>query len=148
KHFVQKFYQAASPEHIQSEWYLQQWWILIAGFSLFGSILIFAFTQPLTASKFEAEYLRKVDPQIYALLDGQILTAPTEVDEQLILAALSEEVLAYHTIISTQTLTLNIEDIHIHPNISTADRRWHKMNPRFNHRLLMVFKIILEQHGY
>ncbi|MDT0200010.1 MULTISPECIES: M15 family metallopeptidase [unclassified Acinetobacter] len=148
KHFVQKFYQAASPEHIQSEWYLQQWWILIAGFSLFGSILIFAFTQPLTASKFEAEYLRKVDPQIYALLDGQILTAPTEVDEQLIIEALQEEVLANHSVISAQSLNLNIEDIHINPNISTADRKWHKMNPRFKQRLLMVFKIMREQHGY
>src|SRR5690606_28181080 len=131
KRFVQKFHQAASPEHIQSEWHLQQWWILIAGFILFTSILMFAFTQPLTASKFEAEYLRKVDPQIYALLDGKILTAPTEVDEQLIIEALQEESLANHAVISAQSLNLNIEDIHINPNISTADRKWHKMNPRF-----------------
>lgn len=148
KQFVQKFHRAASPEHLQSEWYLQQWWILIAGFSLFASILMFTFTQPLTASKFEAEYLRKVDPQIYALLDGQILTAPTEVDEQLIIEALQEEVLANHSVISAQSLNLNIEDIHINPNISTADRKWHKMNPRFKQRLLMVFKIMREQHGY
>ncbi|MGO1158923.1 M15 family metallopeptidase [Acinetobacter lwoffii] len=148
KQFVQKFHQAASPEHLQSEWYLQQWWILISGFSLFASILMFAFTQPLTASRFEAEYLRKVDPQIYALLDGQILTAPTEVDEQLIIEALQEESLANHSVISAQSLNLNIEDIHINPNISTADRKWHKMNPRFKQRLLMVFKIMREQHGY
>ncbi|MFZ0024211.1 M15 family metallopeptidase [Acinetobacter sp.] len=153
KQFVQKFHGAASPEYIQSEWHLQQWWILIAGFSLFCSILMFAFTQPLTVSKFEAEYLRKVDPQIYALLDGQILTAPTEVDEQLIIEALPEESLANHSVISAQSLNLNIEDIHIpathiHSDISTADRKWHKMNPRFKQRLLMVFKIMREQHGY
>ena len=153
KQFVQKFHQAASPEHIQSEWHLQQWWILIAGFSLFTSILMFAFTQPLTASKFEAEYLRKVDPQIYALLDGQILSAPADVDEQLIIEALQEESLENHPVISAQSLNLNIEDIHIpathtHADISTADRKWHKMNPRFKQRLLMVFKIMREQYGY
>ncbi|WP_216934136.1 MULTISPECIES: M15 family metallopeptidase [unclassified Acinetobacter] len=153
KQFVQKFHRAASPEHIQSDWYLQQWWILIASFTLFGSIMMFTFTQPLTASKFESEYLKKVDPQIYALLDGQILTAPTEVDEQLIIEALQEESLANRPVISAQSLNLNNEDIHIpvthiHPDISTADRKWHKMNPRFKQRLLVVFKIMREQHGY
>ncbi len=31
---------------------------------------------------------------------------------------------------------------------ATADRKWHKMNPRYKQRLLMVFKIMREQHGY
>lgn len=153
KQFAQRFHQAASPEHIQSYWYLQQWWILIAGFTLFGSILMLAFTEPLTASKFEAEYLRKVDPQIYALLDGQMLTAPAEVADSLIIEALQEEHFSDHPVISAQRFNLNIEDIHTpamhtHSDLSAADRKWDKMNPRFKQRLLMVFKIMKEQHDY
>ena len=30
-HFSRKFYRAASPEHLHSHWYVQQWWILITG---------------------------------------------------------------------------------------------------------------------
>ncbi|WP_443612459.1 M15 family metallopeptidase [Acinetobacter pseudolwoffii] len=152
-HFSRKFYRAASPEHLHSHWYVQQWWILITGLILFGSILLLAFTQPLTARKFESEYLRKVDPQIYALLDGQMLTAPPEVADHLIIEALQQEHFPDHPAISAQSFNSNLEDIyrpamHTHSDISTADRKWHKMNPRFKQRLLMVFKIMKEQHDY
>jgi peptidoglycan L-alanyl-D-glutamate endopeptidase CwlK len=31
---------------------------------------------------------------------------------------------------------------------SLVDRKWDKINPRYKQRLLMVFKIMKEQHGY
>lgn len=36
----------------------------------------------------------------------------------------------------------------VRPMLSTADRRWEQMDPTFVQRLLMVFKIMKEQHGY
>ncbi|MCO8043232.1 M15 family metallopeptidase [Acinetobacter bohemicus] len=148
--FIHQFKLAGSPEYLQSHWHLQQWWILIAGCVLFMSILIFSLTRPVTASVSEARYLKKVDPQIYALLEGQILTPPEEVDEGLILQALQEDDDTHQPVISAQSFNPNIQDVHLsyHQNLNQADRKWHKMNPRFKQRLLMVFKLMQEQHGY
>ncbi|MFB6328981.1 M15 family peptidase [Acinetobacter variabilis] len=150
KQFIHQFKLAGSPDYLQSHWYLQQWWILIAGSILFISILIFSLTRPVSASMSEARYLQKVDPQIYALLEGQILTPPEEVDKALILKALQEDQYAHQPVISAQRFNSNIQDIHLnhYQNLNQADRKWHKMNPRFKQRLLMVFKIMQEQHGY
>ena len=91
KHFAQQLNNAAAPEQAQSHWHLQQWWILISGFLLFSSILIFAFTRPINPTKIEADYLREVDPQIYSLLDGQMLSPPAEVNTSLIEEAIMAE---------------------------------------------------------
>lgn len=150
KQFIHQFKLAGSPDYLQSHWYLQQWWILIAGSILFISILMFSLTRPVSASMSEARYLQKVDPQIYALLEGQILTPPEEVDEALILEALQEDQYAHQPVISAQRFNSNIQDIHLNhsQDLNQADRKWHKMNPRFKQRLLMVFKIMQEQYGY
>ncbi|WP_312331728.1 M15 family metallopeptidase [Acinetobacter variabilis] len=150
KQFIHQFKLAGSPDYLQSHWYLQQWWILIAGSTLFISILMFSLTRPVSASMSEARYLQKVDPQIYAILEGQILTPPEEVDEDLILEALQEDQYAHQPVISAQRFNSNIQDIHLnhYQDLNQADRKWHKMNPRFKQRLLMVFKIMQEQHGY
>ena len=150
KQFIHQFKLAGSPDYLQSHWYLQQWWILIAGSILFISILIFSLTRPVSASMSEARYLQKVDPQIYALLEGQILTPPEEVDEALILEALQEDQYVHQPVISAQRFNSNIQDIHLnhYQDLNQADRKWHKMNPRFKQRLLMVFKIMQEQYGY
>src|SRR5690606_12322945 len=45
----------------------------------------------------------------------------------------------------------NVEDVHMqhsHTDLAAADRKWHKMNPRYKQRLLMVFKIMQQRHGY
>ncbi|MFW1806258.1 M15 family peptidase, partial [Acinetobacter baumannii] len=51
-------------------------------------ILVFAFTRPIDPTKVEAEYLRQTDPQIYALLNGEVLSPPPAVDDSLIDAAI------------------------------------------------------------
>ncbi|ATO20575.1 D-alanyl-D-alanine carboxypeptidase [Acinetobacter sp. LoGeW2-3] len=156
KHVSWEFNLAASSEKIQSHWHIQQWWILLAALLLFSSIVIFTLTRPITASTFEANYLRKVDPQIYTLLDGQVLAPPPEVEEYLIEEALQAEANYYANVISAQVinpLPNPAEDVHLpaghsHSDISSADRKWNKINPRYKQRLLMVFKIMREQHGY
>ncbi|TCB48339.1 M15 family peptidase [Acinetobacter terrestris] len=153
RYFAQQLNSAAAPEQIQSHWHLQQWWILVAGFFLFTSILIFTFTRPINPTKIEADYLREVDPQIYALLEGQILSPPPEVEESLI----EEAIIAATNIESAQpnvqakVFNPNVEDVHTqhsHADLAAADRKWHKMNPRYKQRLLMVFKIMQQRHGY
>lgn len=158
RHFAQHINHAAAPEQLQSHWHIQQWWILVAGLFLFASILMFAFTSPVTPTKIEADYLKQSDPQIYALLDGQILSPPPEIEESLVAAAIVEASLLEQADLnnnSIQASALNydpsIQDVHSthsHDNLATADRKWHKMNPRYKQRLLMVFKIMREQHGY
>ncbi|QER38963.1 M15 family metallopeptidase [Acinetobacter suaedae] len=153
--FAENMHQAAAPEKLQSHWHIQQWWILIAGFFLFSSILIFAFTRPINSTRIEAEYLKQTDPQIYALLNGEILSPPPEVDETLIQDALIEATRIeqeYHAQHSGSIDASQIESpvAHAHGALdsSLVDRKWDKMNPRYKQRLLMVFKIMKEQHGY
>ncbi|WP_180065985.1 MULTISPECIES: M15 family metallopeptidase [unclassified Acinetobacter] len=152
KNFAYELNYAAAPQQIQSHWHLQQWWILFAGFLLFASILLFAFTRPITASKVEADYLRKVDPQIYSMLDGQVLDAPPEVEEYLVQEAIAEEAaMIEQPSVMASSFNPEVQDIHKHSystDVPSADRKWHKMNPRYKQRLLMVFKIMREQHGY
>lgn len=153
KQFALQLNQAAAPEQIQSHWHLQQWWILVSGFFLFASILIFTFTRPINPTKIEADYLREADPQIYALLDGQMLSSPPEVEgsliEEAIIAATNIE--SIQTTIRAEVFNPNVADVHmqyLHGDLASADRKWHKMNPRYKQRLLMVFKIMQERHGY
>lgn len=152
KHFAQQLNNAAAPEQLQSHWHLQQWWILVAGFLLFSSIMIFAFTRPINPTRIEANYLREVDPQIYALLDGQMLSPPAEVEQSLIEEAVHAAVDVESTQFSilAERFNSNIEDVHKHSytDLLSADRKWHKMNPRYKQRLLMVFKIMQERYGY
>jgi peptidoglycan L-alanyl-D-glutamate endopeptidase CwlK len=156
KQVAWEFNQAASSEKIQSHWHIQQWWILLAALALFSSIIIFSLTRPITASTFEANYLREVDPQIYSLLDGQVLAPPPEVDEHLIETALQEEANYYANVVSAQAINplpnpagdVHLPNSHHHNDLNTANRKWDKINPRYKQRLLMVFKIMREQHGY
>ncbi len=153
--FAENMHQAASPSRIQSDWHLQQWWILIAGFFLFSSILIFAFTRPIDSTRIEAEYLKETDPQIYALLDGEILSPPPEVDETLVQDAIVEATRLEQAYQAQHNMSIDASQIeipitHSHGSLDSplVDRKWDKINPRYKQRLLMVFKIMKEQHGY
>jgi len=145
---------ATSPDQIQSYWHLQQWWILIAGLFLFSSILLYAFTRPITASTIEADYLKEAD----AMLDGQMLDIPPEVDDALVQEAVNNAIALENStaVISASQIApsaaMNPADENLfeyhHTDFASADRKWNKINPRYKQRLLMVFKIMREQHGY
>lgn len=155
RQFAQTMNHAAAPEKLQSHWHLQQWWIVIAGFFLFASILVFAFTRPISSTRIEAEYLKKTDPQIYALLNGEILSPPPEVDEGLIEAAIVEATQLEQQYASQDSGAINSSPIDKASfdgrailDTNMVNRKWDKMNPRYKQRLLMVFKIMKEQYGY
>ena len=153
KQFAEQLNYAAAPEQTQSHWHLQQWWILVSGFFLFASILMFTFTRPIDPTKIEADYLKEVDPQIYALLDGQILSPPPEVEDALIEEAIiaASSIEAAQSSIQAQVFNPTAQELplqHVSGDLASADRKWQKMNPRYKQRLLMVFKIMQERHGY
>lgn len=142
---------------LQSHWYVQQWWILIVGLILLTSVLTFAFTQPIHSTRIEAEYLKETDPQIYALLQGEMLSPPPEEDAILIQDAiiettqLEQSYQAQHSAEgSVDAARIETPVFHSHAHLDSAllDRKWDKINPRYKQRLLMVFKIMREQHGY
>lgn len=133
RQFAQQLNAAATPEHIQSHWHLQQWWVLIAGFFLFASILIFAFTHPISPTKIEADYLREVDPQIYALLEGQMLSPPPEVEDSLIEEAIiaATNIESAQPSIQAEIFNPNVEDVHMrhsHADLASADRNPERQN--------------------
>lgn len=161
--FAQQMNHAASSQQTQTHWHLQQWWILIAGFFLLSSILVFAFTQPVDPTRIEADYLKKVDPQIYTLLNGEILSSPPQVDEKLVDDAivqamqLEKEYQANDpTVNATPSVGNNsnvannssVEEMHGHFDTAMIDRKWDRINPRYKQRLLMVFKIMKERYNY
>jgi peptidoglycan L-alanyl-D-glutamate endopeptidase CwlK len=125
-------------------------------FFLFTSILIFAFTRPINSTRIEAEYLKETDPQIYSLLNGEILSPPPDVDNTLIQEAIIEatrleqasSTTPYRSDIDASQIEIPITHPHGSLDSSLVDRKWDKINPRYKQRLLMVFKIMKEQHGY
>ncbi len=99
--------------------------------------------------------LKKTDPQIYALLNGEILSPPPEVDESLIEAAIVEATQLEQQYASQESGVINSSPIDNTSfdgrailDTSLVNRKWDKMNPRYKQRLLMVFKIMKEQYGY
>ena len=158
RNFAHQMNQAASADQTQTHWHLQQWWILIAGFFLLSSVLVFAFTRPIDPTEIEADFLKKTDPQIYALLNGEVLSPPPAVDDGLIEAAIVQaQILERENPAINPTLTpidptavANEEFGDQRSSFDTAliDRKWDKMHPSYKQRLLMVFKIMKEQHGY
>ncbi|NHC04898.1 M15 family metallopeptidase [Acinetobacter sp. 187] len=155
RHFAQQMNHAASNEQTQTHWHLQQWWILIAGICLLLSIMLFAFTKPIDPTKVEADYLRANDPQIYNLLNGDILSPPPPVEEALVEEAILAEKIAVDQTPTINSITIpktydgeeNDTSSHAYETVQ-IDRKWDKMHPSYKQRLLMVFKLMKERHGY
>lgn len=153
--WLQRFNASASTEQTQQRWHLQQWWILIAGLTLFLSIILFSSTRRIDPNQLEADYLKVVDPQIYSLLNGEILLPPDSVNDQTINNALLAEQQLYPAISDatrSNPLAFMQQDeeaeFNAKSNLSYVDRKWDKMNPRYKQRLLMVFKTMKQRYGY
>lgn len=149
--FAQQLNDAASTQVTQQYWYIQQWWAIIAGLSVLLMLIIVALTQRIEPTRTEAEYLKKVDPQIYSLLHGEILTPPPDVDEKLINAALVHANQSGHQSVRLQTDEELLDDDQSHQytlDPQFINRKWNRINPRYKQRLLMVFKIMKERYQY
>lgn len=150
--FSKKMNYAMSSQQTQTHWHLQQWGILITGFALLGSIVVFALTRTVDPTHIEANYLKEVDPQIYTLLNGEMLNPPSEVDEKLIDEAVVQAIRLeqeYHGANNDNSNTSSVVDgTYGSFDTKMVDRKWDKINPRYKQRLLMVFKIMKERYDY
>ncbi|SDC06555.1 M15 family metallopeptidase [Acinetobacter boissieri] len=149
--FSKKMNYAMSSQQTQKHWYLQQWGILITGFFLLGSIVVFSLTRTIDPTRIEANYLKEVDPQIYTLLNGEMLNPPSEVDEKLVDEAIVQAMRLeqeYRVNHQNPKNSLIVDDVHGGFDTKMVDRKWENMNPRYKQRLLMVFKIMRDRYDY
>lgn len=127
-------------------WYQQQILVLLAGVFLISAPVLWMATREASIPAYE-EQAEINDSQIYALLEGEMLVPPPEVDAELIVAAEAIAQQAERIIEANPTLPQAMPVVHA-TNLRFADRKWEKMNPRYVQRLLLVFKTMKERHGY
>ncbi|GAB3054912.1 M15 family metallopeptidase [Acinetobacter apis] len=140
---------AISREKTQTHWYVQQWWILISGFLILFSIVLFTVTRPIDPIRVEADYLKHADPQIYTLLNGEVLIPPPEENKELIHAAIVEAIQIERKYRADHGLNEQRFELEaLYPDSNPIDRKWNRMNSRYKQRLLMVFKIMKERYNY
>ena len=156
KHYIDNVvsYGAHRIRTVQDQGYRQQALILCAGIFLIAAPTFWMATRETTLSPLEENQKNPVDAQIYALLEGEMLVPPPEVDAELIVAAEAiaqqAEVIAQQAeVIVDQNTPIKVPIQITHAiNLRGADRKWDKINPRYAQRLLLVFKIMKERHGY
>lgn len=121
-----------------------QFWVFLAGLVLLIVPVVWAATREPSIPPMDYESFRDTDPQIYSLLEGEMLVPPPEVSTDLIveaekIARSAETIGASNggNVVPAQSLMLQ-----------TADRKWSRMNPRYVQRLLLVFKLMKQRYGY
>lgn len=112
-----------------ANWHARQW-------ALFGALLAALLLPPLLAfwlgggrwlKGFDDTTRRRIDPHIAALLQGEQLVPP---------APLPPEVFSTREVEAER------------PLLASASREWGALDADFRQRLLLVFKIMRERHGY
>lgn len=128
-------------------WDQQQILVILAGIFLLGSPALWMATRDTAIPVMDEVSLDSADPQIYALLEGEMLVPPPEVDAELIVAA--ESIARQAEQITQQSTSIDIPITAVHTtDLRFADRKWDKINPRYAQRLLLVFKLMKERYGY
>lgn len=101
-------------------------------------LLILALRQRPTLESYTTTELEISNPQILELLRGERLAPPPELPPDVFIAAEAEVAAA------SPSLSASIE---LPVRLSSADRRWARIDPDFQQRVLAVFQLMREQ-GY
>lgn len=121
-----------------------QMWVFLAGLVLLIVPVVWAATREPSIPPMDYESFRDTDPQVYSLLEGEMLVPPPEIATDLIVEA--EKIARRAEVMSTTG------DSNVVPAeslmLQTADRKWSRMNPRYVQRLLLVFKLMKQRYGY
>lgn len=118
--------------------------VVMAGLVLLIAPVVWAATREPAIPPMDYESFRDSDPQVYALLEGEMLVPPPEVATDLIVEA--EKIARSAESISSSGIdhAVPVENL----ILQTADRKWNRMNPRYVQRLLLVFKLMKQRYGY
>jgi peptidoglycan L-alanyl-D-glutamate endopeptidase CwlK len=121
-----------------------QVWVFLAGLVMLIAPVVWAATRQSSVPSMDYELFRDRDPQVYALLEGEMLVPPPEVATDLIVEA--EKIARSAEAISPNGIATGIP---LESSmLQTADRKWNRMNPRYVQRLLLVFKLMKQRYGY
>lgn len=145
--YKSKIYTVQRVKVVLDQSYQQQILILVAGIFLIAAPTFWMATRETSLAPLEESQNNPVDAQIYALLEGEMLVPPPEVDAELIVAAEAIAQQAESIIDQNAPTATPVPMIHT-MSLRSADRKWDKINPRYAQRLLLVFKIMKEKHGY
>lgn len=94
---------------------------------LLPAALLWSLRSQVTLDGYDDARDRAADEQVARLLQGEQLVPPPPLPPEVFVTA---------------------EVQSVRPELATADRKWALMDPDFVQRLLLVFKIMRDQHGY
>jgi peptidoglycan LD-endopeptidase CwlK len=109
-------------------WIARHKWAALLGLMLvtLPPALIVLFSSGLSLSGFTDDRVQ-INSQVTSLLEGEQLVPPAPLPPEVFITAEVEQ---------------------LRPLLQTASRNWQLLDPAFTQRLLLVFKIMREQHGY
>lgn len=90
-------------------------------------LLILQLRQQVLLDGYDGGTAASADSHVLALLRGERLAPPADLPPAVFSSA---------------------EAIRVVPGIATADRKWHRLDPDFQQRLLAVYRVMREQYGY
>jgi peptidoglycan LD-endopeptidase CwlK len=109
-------------------WIARHKWAALLGLMLvtLPPALIVLFSSGLSLKGFTDDRVQ-INSQVTSLLEGEQLVPPAPLPPEVFITAEVEQ---------------------LRPLLQTASRNWQLLDPAFTQRLLLVFKIMREQHGY
>jgi peptidoglycan L-alanyl-D-glutamate endopeptidase CwlK len=123
-----------------------RWWLLGAALLVsLPPLLILTLRQRVQLDSYDATLAPAEDDRILQLLRGERLAPPPPLPPDVFLAAEAElipGVAVPGTALRPATDTIAPE------RIGSADRRWEQIHPEFQQRVLALYRVMEEQHGY
>lgn len=124
--------------------YRYRLWLLGAALlTLAPPLLILGLRQRVQLDSYDTSQAPAEDDRILALLRGERLAPPPTLPPDVFLAAEAELIPGAPTAVDGTSAERIAPE-----RIVTADRRWERIHPDFQQRVLALYRVMEEQHGY
>ena len=110
-------------------------------------LLILTLRQRVQLDSYDATVVHVEDERILQLLRGERLAPPPPLPPELFLAAEAELIPAAPGTV-TGPATAPTTGTIAPERIGSADRRWERIHPEFQQRVLAIYRVMEQQHGY
>lgn len=128
--------------HRQRLWLLGA--LLLAGVP---PLLILTLRQRVQLDSYDATLVRAEDERILQLLRGERLAPPPPLPPELFLAAEAGMIPAEPDAVTSPAMGQTNNTFAL-DRIGSADRRWERIHPEFQQRVLAIYQVMEQQHGY